>query len=52
MTSLGALPVVASGDECSFVMYPDGLIDQPLMGTFDNLEAAIEHFRAQNVSPN
>ncbi len=44
LSSVRASPIVASGVECSYVLLPDGQVDQPFVATFDNLDAAKEAF--------
>ena len=45
LSRVGASPIVASGVECSYVLLPDGQVeDQLFLATFDNLDAAKEAF--------
>lgn len=47
MTSVGALPILSGGDECSFVLLPSGQVDEPLIGMFNSLDEAKAAFLAR-----
>lgn len=40
ITGQGAVPVLASGDECSFMLLPSGQVDELFCGLFDNIDDA------------
>lgn len=48
VTEKDAVPIVAGGDECQYVLHPSGQVDELYMGLFDTIDEAKSDFMKRN----